>query len=126
MIKAEKEAALVEAWRSTPLGYPRLAERMGLKPETLIFRKFVGLNARILLYMQAELVDLERALQKQEERDLNDKEGKRSRYASNYSYLLLSHKYGDTTQLELVRKIQVKLEIYSGANETPQDDRIKS
>ncbi|EAT86546.2 hypothetical protein SNOG_05482 [Parastagonospora nodorum SN15] len=92
-IQAEKEAAMVEAWRSTPLGYPRLSERMGLKPETLIFRKFVALNARILLYMQAELVDLERALQKQEERDLNDKDGKRSRYASDFSYLLLSHKY---------------------------------
>ncbi|KAH4029310.1 hypothetical protein HBH70_238340 [Parastagonospora nodorum] len=130
-IQAEKEAAMVEAWRSTPLGYPRLSERMGLKPETLIFRKFVALNARILLYMQAELVDLERALQKQEERDLNDKDGKRSRYASDFSYLPLSHKYGDTTQLQLVKNIQVKLEVYNKAliqqykvNQIPGPDRF--
>lgn len=108
-----KRKATIEAWRTRPIGYPRLSERMGVKPETLIFRKFVALNARMLLYMQAELLELERALQKQEERDLNDTDGKRSRYASDFSYLLLSHKHGDTTQLELVRKIQGKLEVYS-------------
>jgi hypothetical protein len=86
---------------------------MGVKPETLIFRKYVVLNARMLLYMQAELLELELALQKQEEQDLNDADGKRSRYASDFSYLLLSHKHGDTTQLELVSKIQGKLEVYS-------------
>jgi hypothetical protein len=110
--KAKKKAT-TEAWRMRPIGYPRLSERMGVKPETLIFRKFVALNARVLLYMQAELLELERALQKQEEQDLNDTDGKRSRYASDFSYLLLSHKHGDTTQLELVRKIQGKLELYS-------------
>jgi hypothetical protein len=109
----KKKAAILEAWRTRPLGYPRLSERMGVKPETLIFRKFSALNARILLYMQAELIILEKQLQKQEERDISDEEGKRCRYASDYHYLLLSHKDGDTSQLELVRKIQGKLEVYS-------------
>jgi hypothetical protein len=84
---------------------------MGVKPETLTFRKLDALNARMLLYTQAELLEL--VLQKQEEQDLNDADGKRSRYASDFSYLLLSHKNGDTTQLELVSKIQGKLEVYS-------------
>jgi hypothetical protein len=92
----KKKAAILEAWRTRPLGYPRLSERMGVKPETLIFRKFSALNARILLYMQAELIILEKQLQKQEERDISDEEGKRCRYASDYHYLLLSHKDGDT------------------------------
>jgi hypothetical protein len=103
----------VEAWRTRPLGYPRLSERMGVKPETLIFRKFVALNARMLLYMQAELVDLEATLQYQEERDLNDVDGNRCRYAKDFTYLRLSHKDGDTKQLDLVREIQEKLHVYS-------------
>jgi hypothetical protein len=106
----------VEAWRTRPLGYPRLSERMGVKPETLIFRKFVALNARMLLYMQAELVDLEATLQHQEERDLNTADGNRCRYAKDFTYLRLSHKDGDTKQLDLVRAIQEKLHVYSMNN----------
>ena len=95
------------------MGYPSLSERMGVKPETLIFRKFVALNARMLLYMQAELVMLEKELQVREERDRDDTEGNRNQYATNYSCLLMSYKDGDTTQLELVNKIQEKLKDYS-------------
>jgi hypothetical protein len=77
-IRTKKTGTMkVEAWRTRPLRYPRLSELMGVKPETLIFRKFVALNARMLLYMQAELVDLEATLQHQEERDLNSADGNR-------------------------------------------------
>lgn len=111
--KMEAKTTKSEPWRNRPLGYPRLAERMGVKPETLIFRKFVALNARVLLYMQAELSMLEEQLQAQEEKDRTDAEGNRSRYASDFNYLLLSFKDGNTAQLDLVRTIQGKLEIYS-------------
>jgi hypothetical protein len=45
-------------------GYPMLAAYMGLTPETNIFRRFSILNARNLLYLQAELTNLEEALSK--------------------------------------------------------------
>jgi hypothetical protein len=43
-------------------GYPALAQWIAQDPdnETLIFRKFDGLGTRNLLYMQAELFDVER------------------------------------------------------------------
>jgi len=40
------------------LRYPRIAGRMAAKPETASFRRFSALNARNLLYMQAELCRL--------------------------------------------------------------------
>jgi Ribonuclease G/E len=70
--------------------------------------------------MQAELVELEKLLKIQEERDAKDTDGKRSRYAGEFNYLLLSHKHGDITQLELVKNIQVKLEAYSRLKECAQ------
>lgn len=40
-------------------GYPRLATFMGHEPGAAIYRRFASLNARILLYRQAEIVCLE-------------------------------------------------------------------
>ncbi|PVH79058.1 hypothetical protein DL98DRAFT_633031 [Cadophora sp. DSE1049] len=40
-------------------GYPKLAELQGTYPQLGIYRRFATLNARNLLYLQAELVDLE-------------------------------------------------------------------
>lgn len=107
-----KQPDTPEAWRTHPIGYPRFAERMGVKPETLVFRKFTSLQARTLLYMQAELVELERDLQVREEIDANNPKGNHTRYSKDFRYLRLSHKDGDTTQLDLVRTIQEKLKIY--------------
>ena len=43
-------------------GYTRLASLMGSRPEVAILRRFGSLNARNLLYLQAELVALENSL----------------------------------------------------------------
>lgn len=43
-------------------GYPRLARHIGEHPEHAIFRRFASLNARNLLYLQAEIVFLEHRL----------------------------------------------------------------
>jgi hypothetical protein len=43
-------------------GYPRLATFMGHEPGAAIYRRFASLNARILLYRQAEIVCLEHEL----------------------------------------------------------------
>ena len=45
-----------------PEGYSRLATMMGAHPEVAIYRRFGALNAQNLLYLQAELVDLENQL----------------------------------------------------------------
>jgi hypothetical protein len=112
--KQKQSTIFEEAWRSHPIGYPRLAERMGVKPETLIFRKFIALNARMLLYMQAELVVLEAQLQHAESKSNQDQHGKRHHYATSFRCLLQSFKDGDTAQLDLVLKIQAKMKAYSG------------
>lgn len=88
---SKKKNAFVEAWRTHPIGYPRLSERMGVSPETLIFRKFIALNARMLLYMQAELVMLENQLHHAEKQDNEDKEGNKWRYATNFRHLMQSY-----------------------------------
>jgi hypothetical protein len=43
-------------------GYPKLARTMSVERGFLIFRRFTELNARSLLYLQAELVHLEQDL----------------------------------------------------------------
>jgi hypothetical protein len=44
-------------------GYHRLASAMGLFPDVAIFRRFSTLNVKNILYLQAELVDLEKNLE---------------------------------------------------------------
>lgn len=44
-------------------GYPRLGALMGAKPELAIFRRYSKLNMQSLLYMQAEINELETELQ---------------------------------------------------------------
>jgi hypothetical protein len=102
-----------EAWLNHPIGYPRLAERMGVQTEMMIFRKFSALNSRMLLYMQAELALLEKRLQTAERRDNVDPIGRRSKYATNFFWLLKSTEDSPGTQLALIYQIQKKLQAYS-------------
>lgn len=92
-------------------GYPKLAGKMELEPETAIFRRFTALNARNLLYLQAELASLEKQLIEQECLDSADME--KRRYALDWYWLSQSRDQGDTAQLDLVLKIQATLEKYS-------------
>lgn len=43
-------------------GYHKLARELGIRPQSAISRTFGALNARNLLYLQAELTALELAL----------------------------------------------------------------
>jgi hypothetical protein len=101
----------LEAWRNHPSGYPRLAERIAVKPETGIYRRFDALNARRILYLQAELCAIEKDLQLQEKNDNRDPRGHRSDFASDYESMLEAME--DNPQLDLVKKMQDKLEQYS-------------
>jgi len=96
------------------LGYPRIACRMSLKPETAIFRSFSALNARNLLYMQAELCRLEDELMEQEKKDNRSSIGEKHKYATDWGWLRLASLHEDPPiQLNLLNEIKRKLREYS-------------
>ena len=94
-------------------GYPKFAGQIGLRPKLSIFRRFGALNAENLLYLQAELVLLEKALEDQQHIDDTSTHLRKSKYALNWYQLRNSAHNGDTTQLDLVYKIRKTLKQYS-------------
>lgn len=90
-----------------------LAERIAVKPQTAIYRRFDALNARHILYLQAELCILEKQLRVMEHKDKEkDKEG-RLGYAVDYQRMLETQKSQGKEQLVLIRKMHRKLNEYS-------------
>lgn len=115
--RQEEASAFVRSWEGYPKGYPMLAERIALKPQTAIYRRFAALNSRRILYLHAELCILERRLRKieKEEKERDDGSGKRPshRYAADYERML-EHQDGDgKPHLELLGTIGEKLNQYS-------------
>ena len=94
-------------------GYPRLANHMGASPEIAIFRRFDVLNAKNLLYLQAELVHLEKELSEIEKRDSQSSEGMKSQYARDWFWLSRSENDGNDDQWQTVLAIRKKLIEYS-------------
>jgi hypothetical protein len=93
-------------------GYPKLSGEMGLLPEIAIFRRFGALNSQNLLYLQAELVFMERKLRKVEAENIKDY--RKSRYAVDWYWLNESQfEDDDPEQIELVQEISKKLKHYS-------------
>jgi hypothetical protein len=95
------------------VGYPKIAGQMSIQPETAIFRRFGELNARNLLYLQAELAYLEKKLSEYEIADNRDPVGEKSNYAVSWYWLAHSKDDGDTKQLDIVLKIRSCLKEYS-------------
>lgn len=91
---------------------------MGIRPDSAIFRRFGALNARNLLYLQAELTHLEDALKTAEHRDSRSHVGEKANYARDWYWLEMSPLASneDTAQLNLVKKIREKLDEYSENN----------
>jgi len=101
-------------------GYPRLAEQMGLVPESGIFRTFSALNAKNLLYLQAELVTLEKILLECELED--SKATEKARYALDWFWLSRSQEAdADPKQIRLVLEIRSKLKEYSTVYRKPEE-----
>lgn len=100
---------------STPIGYPKLAEHIGNHPNLASFRRFAALNARNLLYFQAELIELEEELEKVEQRDHKLwQDGTGDDYTATWYWL--GGKGGNDQnkdQLDLVRKLRELLYQYS-------------
>jgi hypothetical protein len=67
-------------------GYHRLASVMGMFPDVAIFRRFSTLNVENILYLQAELVDLENRLKEAAQADaLSDDAIRRENYRALYN-----------------------------------------
>lgn len=81
-------------------GYPQLAALIGKENGLTIFRKFTTLHARSVLYLQAELTDLEQQLE-QVDKELPD-ESLRSWQSFR----------SDRRRLKLARKIRKTLQDY--------------
>jgi hypothetical protein len=95
-----------------PRGYPQVATFMGDHPELAMVRRFRGLNARNLLYLQAELVQIEKELLQCERDDANNKvDPYKSYYRLDYK-ILAEQQLGDT-QHDLILKMRAKLKEYS-------------
>ena len=95
-------------------GYPKLMETMETHPDVRIFRRFSALNIQGLLYLQAELLHLEK-----EWRDtvLDDiKSGDSARTALQTNVLKLqkgTRTANETLQWAKFQEIQAKLAVYS-------------
>lgn len=105
----QEKSPFARPWKEYPGGYPMIAERIALKPQTAIYRRFDALNARHLLYLQAELSIMEKKLHDVEEEDHVKNLG----YAINYQRLLERDDGRGNIQLSLVKAMHKKLNEYS-------------
>lgn len=102
------------------VGYPALSELMA-SPGLSTFKRFAALNARNLLYMQAELLVLERELEEHVRRDegtnpdpTDQNADPASRlYATSVEKLMESKDEGNGLQWDHILLIRSKLEAYS-------------
>jgi hypothetical protein len=99
----------------TPIGYPKLAEHIGNHSDLASFRSFAGLNARNILYLQAELLELESAIKEVEERDQKRwLDGTGENYAGTWFWLGGGGKDDKSKdQLDLVIRLRKLLSQYS-------------
>jgi hypothetical protein len=95
-------------------GYAPTATLMSRNPEMAIFRSFKMLNAQNLLYLQAELTEMERdlSLLREKDRTAVDKPV-RQLYHQNWYYLSKSKRDGDDAQWQKSLEVRAKLDEYS-------------
>ncbi|KAH7138210.1 hypothetical protein B0J11DRAFT_587350 [Dendryphion nanum] len=97
-------------------GYVRLASIMGAHPEVAILRRFGNLNAENLLYLQAELVNLENELRRIQKLDCESGDEDRSIFGRDWQTLAeTSHTPEHRRQWELMLKIRLTLNEYNAA-----------
>lgn len=94
-------------------GYAKIASRIAAHPELGIYRRFAALNARNILYLQAELHGLEHELEQCAAEDAavaNDET--RKLYSRDWQTLAESID-DDRRQWNIICRIRVKLKEYS-------------
>lgn len=98
-------------------GYNVLAHLMGAYPELSVFRRFGALNARNILYLQAELTHLETKLLNAEKADLESGHINRKIYSRDWRTLSESVDAldEDGTQWKIFLRTREKLREYSAS-----------
>lgn len=90
-------------------GYPSIGARMATVPHLAMFRSFSALSNQSLLYMQAELVALERQLRTLEVEDSRSGNAHEKKFASDFEWLALEE---GALQYQTVLRIQEKIKAY--------------
>ncbi|MCJ1234589.1 hypothetical protein MMC14_002550, partial [Varicellaria rhodocarpa] len=103
---------------SSPKGYPKIAFLMSKSPEFSIFRRYGALNAKNLLYLQAELKNLEAKLHDFETADESSQHEDRMIYSRDWETLKDSCEAdaiagNDKNQWRTILEIREKLREYS-------------
>lgn len=96
-----------------PKGYHKLAMLMGPNTEVAIFRRFGTLNMFTLLFMQAELMELERQFTSACLDDAASDIGAINEYCSNFVKLRKNDQQENRDQLQMLQTIRQKLQDYS-------------
>jgi hypothetical protein len=94
-------------------GYPKLAVLQGSYPQLGIYRRFSTLNARNVLYLQAELVDLEERLDQYTLTDINSEDPTEKKYSRNWYFLSSPVEGVDNSQWHTMLAVREKLREYS-------------
>jgi hypothetical protein len=95
-------------------GYNKIAALMGRYPESAIISQFSELNIQNLLYLQAELIGLQKDLRELEDANDRSSDPERSAYSRNWDALSSAKKEGGSNeQWKLMQLINVKLKEYS-------------
>ena len=100
------------AGKSPDFNYLKLADLMAKYPGLAIFRRFATLNAKSLLYLQAEIAELEDQLELREREDMNAEKVDRRRFQWQ-ARLLMEAPEGENGQWKTVLEIREKLKEYS-------------
>ncbi len=94
-------------------GYAKIAGRMATLPSLAIFRRFQALRDQDLLYMQAELIDLEARFRDQAEKDANSQNQTERLFSRDWRTLSLPNQGGEVSeQWKLALEIREKLKKY--------------
>lgn len=96
-------------------GYDKLASLMGDHPELATFRRFASLNAKNLLYLQAELTYLESKLRRLAHEDHVSSDEQKKLYAGDWYFLMTSYEDDESEQWSVMLKAREKLKEYSGS-----------
>ena len=104
-------ASSLGEYRRADFNYSTLARQVGEQPGLAIFRRFAALNAKSLLYLQAELAELEDSLKTLESRDERDPAHREYQWVARE---LMNAPVGEDHQWLKVKEIREKLKLYSG------------
>lgn len=94
-------------------GYEKVAQLMHYRPELAIVRSFSELNLRNILYLQAELTQLEHELRLTTNADILSNDAVRQYHARHWPLLSDSQNLGNNAQIKKILEVREKLGEYS-------------